>query len=406
MTLVYGPFWRHLRHLPFVLVCLALGAFAFFDAGTQAKLLCSRDSTGEPRCEVRKQPLLGPQSTHVYWRDELRGATTVVHHGKGNSKTYGVAFLDGRGRQNEVIGRTESNDGERVDAFLKSRDAAPVEINVSRSVPGILFGILLVLLGLVLLRMMARAFVLLVVTADKEQRTIRVVQTWLGIPYDFRTVSVPERVLRVEAETHHKPDWLTSKGSKGPLYGRVVLHGTGGDTAYLTYDSFYGGGSHARVARKLAALFVTPDPWPEGPAKNPVWPVPQSPPAGSIFGGRGQSPSSHSPSPSVAHVKTPRLQWYLFGGGVVVVLAYGGVMMYLENDGTGQLSVTCEQRCRMESMECLPGGSYSMPLPPGAHTLEVWNPDLPTRWEPVTVQIRKGKTTNLTCRPTPSSTVH
>jgi hypothetical protein len=75
------------------------------------------------------------------------------------------------------------------------------------------------------------------------------------------------------------------------------------------------------------------------------------------------------------------------------------VMLTLENRGTGRLDVRCEHRCRMGTTECLPGGSYSMPIQPGLYKIEVWAPSWPSGWEPFTIGIDEGQTTEFVCRP-------
>lgn len=84
---------------------------------------------------------------------------------------------------------------------------------------------------------------------------------------------------------------------------------------------------------------------------------------------------------------------------VALIGIYSGIMLAMENRGTGRLDVRCEYRCRMGESQCLPGGSYSAPMEPGWYTIEVWAPNRPSQWEPFAIEIEEGKTTEFVCRP-------
>ncbi|MCB9622225.1 MAG: hypothetical protein H6723_02690 [Sandaracinus sp.] len=87
--------------------------------------------------------------------------------------------------------------------------------------------------------------------------------------------------------------------------------------------------------------------------------------------------------------------WVGFLHAVAVVSSVGFGAEALANRHTGELVITCEERCAFQGMECLPGGEVSMRLDPGLVTVELGEPG--TR-RALVVEVREGHRTELVCR--------
>ncbi|MEZ4249116.1 MAG: hypothetical protein R3B99_12855 [Polyangiales bacterium] len=81
-----------------------------------------------------------------------------------------------------------------------------------------------------------------------------------------------------------------------------------------------------------------------------------------------------------------------------VIAAVSGLGFGLEaiaNQHTGELTITCEERCAFQGMECLPGGEVRMRLDPGFVTVELGEPGARRA---LVVEVREGHRTELVCR--------
>lgn len=375
-TILFGPFLRLLAPLPFGIMVLLLGGFGLHDCGTTQTLTCERRD-GRPRCELLEEGLRSTTRT-VFEGSRLRGAeTTVSSSGKGKA-SYAIALIDERGARRQVMTQTAQGDGELVAAFLKNPAAPPLQLHRPRSVLGVLGGVGVIVAGLVMLGMGWRGTLLLVLRPDPDRRELRVIHTRLGVPYRRRTLQLPAEVVRVEVDvTNRKSSW-SARHEAPKSFGRILIHGRGGPPLEVIDRELPGIGLHRRVAAKLASALGCSG----GPA-----------PLIDLEGGRSPRPAWWRS----LGLKAPR--WKVIAAMVGVLGIYFAVMLTLENRGTGRLDVRCEHRCRMGTTECLPGGSYSMPIQPGLYKIEVWAPSWPSGWEPFTIGVEEGQTTEFVCRP-------
>ncbi len=83
----------------------------------------------------------------------------------------------------------------------------------------------------------------------------------------------------------------------------------------------------------------------------------------------------------------------------VAALAIGGVVIALAATSRtqGTLELQCNQRCRFQEFECLPGGRLSTTLPPGDYLIETWSQDRSEPWKKHTVTIRVGQRQRFVC---------
>jgi hypothetical protein len=151
---------------------------------------------------------------------------------------------------------------------------------------------------------------------------------------------------------------------------------------------FQGGGSHKTAAARLGKVLSLPVDL-EGRLDEDDPPDSEAELAGPIT----------KRMPVVAKAKVPRVAIFV-GVAVALITLVGVFMTAYESRTQGTLELDCKGRCRFGGMECLPGGSVSMGLPPGTHTIETFAPDEPTRWKKNEVAIQLGQTRRFVCPPT------
>lgn len=103
--------------------------------------------------------------------------------------------------------------------------------------------------------------------------------------------------------------------------------------------------------------------------------------------------------PTLAERAARRRRWWMIGGGVVAVAAFMGAMALYQTWTQGKLELTCQTRCRLDGIECMPGAVLSTSLDPGDYIVEVWQGAGVALWKPVPFHIAVGETTAVTCAP-------
>jgi hypothetical protein len=94
-----------------------------------------------------------------------------------------------------------------------------------------------------------------------------------------------------------------------------------------------------------------------------------------------------------------RKRYIVIGAGALVAIV--GIQLAISTIASrvqGTLQLECQQRCRFDGMECLPGGSMQMTLDEGTYQIEVWARSGSALWLPQTFQIVTGETTRFVCR--------
>ncbi len=123
-----------------------------------------------------------------------------------------------------------------------------------------------------------------------------------------------------------------------------------------------------------------------------------------FIGRRDDEVASPDPSPTATAGPDPqaRLQRrVVIGvlGGVAVLVIVFTIVETLHQRGKGWVQVECVHRCKVEGMDCRPSGSVGSWQPPGTYTVEAYDPDAPTGWTPVSVEVEVGKRVRLECKP-------
>jgi hypothetical protein len=72
----------------------------------------------------------------------------------------------------------------------------------------------------------------------------------------------------------------------------------------------------------------------------------------------------------------------------------------------GTVYMYADARCTFGESTLLPGGKMSMPLRPGRYSVSVFNPDVPGKYESLTFDIARGRTTVVHCAPALPGAVH
>ena len=205
---------------------------------------------------------------------------------------------------------------------------------------------------------------------------LTVTRRWLGIPIGTRELSLDD-VDDVRVERGGIRSFLQRAAQPDLPAGRLVLVTSHGETP-LSENMLVGTEPHDRAADALRAeldLRKEREKPPAGGAATPA-PAPRKPPS------------------------QLRRSLYFIGGALIVGAVLQGALMLHADRTQGWLEVECAHRCRMGGMECLPGGSWSSSFDPGTVTIELWDPEAPSGWRPVTIPIELGHTTRYTCHPT------
>ena len=94
-----------------------------------------------------------------------------------------------------------------------------------------------------------------------------------------------------------------------------------------------------------------------------------------------------------------RKRFLLIGAGAVVAIAIVQLaILFIASKVQGTLILECEQRCRFQGLECLPGGSSRQSLAEGTYEIEIWAASGSALWIPKTFAIKTGETTTYVCR--------
>ena len=340
----YGPFLPRGKDWA-ILLGLAFFTLVLLEAGLGARgIVCER---GECKW-IRDSVLFGRRVRSFAARDviEVRFVT-----GLGKNRGEAESVLVFRSGTELRIGRDSEDDArethERLSHVLREPEA-DLDL-VSRG-----YGFLAVLAGL-----------LTVGFATQLLRMLGIARPW--------GVSVwPERVLlrrwpigdSREIEIGEPRRVVTDDGP-------VTIEHARGKSA-LPPGPRSGGFAARRTARKLASALGVPEPELPARAARRPWP---------------RRPISHG------------VVWFCVLTTVTVAVIRNCTSYMKKDEGT--LVLECQTRCRFQGMECLPGGSLQMALPPGTHGIEVWDPDAPTHWKTKKFSIEIGETTHFVCARSP-----
>lgn len=109
----------------------------------------------------------------------------------------------------------------------------------------------------------------------------------------------------------------------------------------------------------------------------------------------------YTPPPKVKSARGAFARKRVIVFGLAIGVALIGVqlgIMYFANKSQGTLELVCEQRCKFQEMECLPGGKVTQMLDPGTYTIEIWASSGSALWIPKQFEIAVGETTQFVCR--------
>lgn len=122
------------------------------------------------------------------------------------------------------------------------------------------------------------------------------------------------------------------------------------------------------------------------------------------------------PEPRGSPVRERRLGWaekppvaraeMRFGvittAAIVLAVALAVAVDQLAERSGATVEIDAESRCRFGGLTLMPGGSLRTTLEPGWHSIAVFNPDLPGKYETQRFEVTRGRTTFVRCRATPS----
>ncbi|MCA9715643.1 MAG: hypothetical protein H6713_34265 [Myxococcales bacterium] len=118
------------------------------------------------------------------------------------------------------------------------------------------------------------------------------------------------------------------------------------------------------------------------------------------------SSSLSSSSSSLAKPSFAASARALFGGhlrGVLLLVLAATVIAVVAQlvmrYGAGYVEVRCQHRCKIGGGECLPGGAMTMWRAPGPFEVEVYDPDAPEEWTPISIEVEAGGEHVLVCKP-------
>lgn len=376
----HGPFPRRWREAVVGLVgaTLTLG-FALFSLGAD-RLTCERATD---TCVLSRTGLVGTGDRLRFPLSAVSEVRWVPTTSKGTARGHtDLVWRDGSQRSIFATPRDEAAKlHQQIAAFVADPARPSVVVAEETSWVGALFfgaAALVLLLGGTSPLRHPSSIQVLVRPGDVE-----VVRRWFGV--SLRRARIDRcgaRDVTVD-RGGFRTFFMRARQPSAPA-ARLVLRGSA--EVPLTNRYLPGHDVHDRAANALrAALRDEPEPAPS--AARPATPSSAAPIAPS------------APAPSIG-----RRRWLLVGGTIVAIAGVLGVQLVFEASARrtqGTLDVTCRQRCRYGGAECLPGGAWRASVDPGQYTIDVFDPDSPSRWRPVTATVRLGETTHFVCEPLP-----
>lgn len=361
----YGPFRPVLEVLGFsvLFVILALVAISVFRQSS--RLDCERQ-TG--LCTYQRANILGQRTSTAFSIADVSEVRYV--QGTGKQRKSGECLLVFRsGRDFRLPSQAEDdarNQHARLQRFFVIGEEPYLSDVQARS--------LVAKLGMALFALVVGAMALLSIIPSLPFR-VEVFQDRIWLPRQRRSIDV-SRARKVAVET----------SLKDPKLRRVAIV-SNGEVEFLS-PKFRGGWStHQVTAGRLGKVLGLPVDL-EGR-------LDEDPP-----NSKAETPSPITKRlPVVARAKPSRVVILAGAAGALIAFVVVVVTAY-ESPAEGTLDLDCKGRCRFGTLECLPGGSLSMGLPPGQHTIETWAPDEPTHWKRSDVAIQIGQTRRFVCPPT------
>lgn len=366
-VIAYGPFTRRWFELGIGLgggtLLLVVGAAMLHDEA----LICDR-ATGA--CAIEQRSVLLPDRRNAFPISAVAEVRWSTY--KQKSSEMGRTDLIWRsGAQTSIFSgdRDEASATyQRIDAFFKDPGARTLE--VTGDTPWLIAAFFAAMAAFLLAIGVSAARPPSLLSIAVTPKELVVTQRWFGVPLrrkrflrgKARDVRIEKGVVRTFAQPSNRPP---------PPAARLVIKGGGADTP-LTERFLVGSSVHDAAARALrAALRDEPEPRPDVRSSSTA------------------RPARKRLTPTVLVV---------IGIAAAAILAQATLMLHADRT-QGTLDVTCKQRCRFGGAECLPGGSWRGTFNPGEYTIEVWNPDAPTKWDSHPVSLRVGETTQFVCAP-------
>jgi hypothetical protein len=225
---------------------------------------------------------------------------------------------------------------------------------------------------------------------NSTTRVLSVVPTWLCVPLSVKTYNLTGAS---DVRVTELPRVLSS--TRSPESGYRVTCTVGDELINIARGLRPASNSHQRLVDWLrAALGLERASLPQSQSQSQPQPQLQSQP-------QPQPPLDRSVARrwlNYIRASNVRLTITLVLVVLAILVIAERVAIWHINATQGWLDVTCAHRCRFQGMECFPGGEFQYALDPGRYTVEVWNPQIESLWEPRTIDIVVGQTVRFTCR--------
>jgi hypothetical protein len=437
----------HLRPLGLpLLVLILLGGTGWLSTGV-TRLFCARLQGQEPICSLTDTGPLG--GTYRYDSTSL-GAVEVQQKTVGkNSIRYCVFLLDRIGSEREVVCYRKREDAnaerDRLVRYLGDPNRGIYQIETSDSV--IAYVMLVVAVAQFFFfagaRLVHAGKVRVRVDDDSDELTVR--WTFLGFPRSRYRFALTD-VVDVRLEGGNVYTWFYKHPEPGARLA-VAFHGRRAEpvTRYLPQvQSLREGVAEIREVLGVIDPEFAPRVAPPVEAPHVTPPEAVSAAQAQHGGKRGKAKRAReehvaptprhetrrerrarlrrdleqqvgpTPPPDGMGVKVkgffekmlgmPRSVGVLFGG--VVVYSVGMLLFERvseKDDGTAE--IYADTRCIFGGVTMLPGATMITPMRPGRHSVSVFNPDLPSKYELLWFEIVTGRTTVVHCVPTPPAVV-